>query len=85
MRILRYTLELEGHVDTVLVGSLETAVVCAALGVYCGESFGWNIFTRKTRPCRKWPHCDKCHVAVLPALDFSDVTQDMLAKRYKSY
>ena len=35
--------------DTVSVGSnLETAVVCAALGVYCGKDFGWNIFTRKT-------------------------------------
>ncbi|CAE7833515.1 cmpk [Symbiodinium sp. KB8] len=80
-----YTLELEGHVDTVLVGSHGAAVVCAALGVYCGEAFGWNIFTRKTRPCRRWPDCDKCRVAVMPQLDFANVTSHMLVKRYKEY
>lgn len=80
-----YTLELEGHVDTVLVGSDGAAVVCAALGVYCGEAFGWNIFTRKTRPCRRWPDCDKCRVAVMPQLDFANVTSHMLVKRYKEY
>ena len=84
--MLRYTLELEGHVDTVLVGAQrEASVVCAALGVYCGESFGWNIFTRKTKPCQKWPACDKCHVAVMPALDFTNVTSDMLKQLYKPY
>ncbi|CAE7940189.1 unnamed protein product, partial [Symbiodinium sp. KB8] len=76
-----YTIELEGHVDTVLVGrSMQEAVVVAALGVYCGESFGWNLFTRKTRPCEQ-PNCAKCAVAVVPSLDFRNVTSDMMAVR----
>ncbi|CAE7468798.1 unnamed protein product [Symbiodinium natans] len=80
-----YTLELEGHVDTVLVGrSQQEAVVVAALGVYCGESFGWNLFTRKTRPCER-PHCAKCAVAVVPSLDFRAVTEEMMAVRYPPY
>lgn len=80
-----YTIELEGHVDTVLVGrSMQEAVVVAALGVYCGESFGWNLFTRKTRPCEQ-PNCAKCAVAVVPSLDFRNVTSDMMAVRYPPY
>ena len=80
-----YTLELEGHVDTVLVGKDEKkAMICAALGVYCGESFGWNLFTRKTRPCDTHP-CKKCEVAVVPSLNFATVTQEMLAVRYPPY
>ncbi|KAH8054254.1 hypothetical protein JL722_8986 [Aureococcus anophagefferens] len=35
-----YGLELEGHVDTVLVGD---GAVVAAVGVYCGPAFGWNV------------------------------------------
>uniref|UniRef100_A0A0G4GVA7 Hint domain-containing protein n=1 Tax=Chromera velia CCMP2878 TaxID=1169474 RepID=A0A0G4GVA7_9ALVE len=42
-----YTLELEGHADTVVVDG--TVVAC--LGVYCGKEFGWNVFTRKSTRC----------------------------------
>ena len=91
----------------------------AALGVYCGEGFGWNLFTRslrvvwlrvsdgclvalkagssgpltatadravprKTRPCEQ-PNCAKCAVAVVPSLDFRNVTSDMMAVRYPPY
>ncbi len=80
-----YTIELEGHVDTVLVGKdKKNAILCAALGVYCGESFGWNLFTRKTKPCDARP-CKKCDVAVFPNLNFSAVTTDMLEVKYKPY
>ena len=79
-----YTIELEGHVDTLLVGLRKTAVICAALGVYCGESFGWNLFTRKTRPCDK-AGCKKCAVAVVPHLDFTAVTPEMFEVQYPPY
>jgi len=80
-----YTLELEGHVDTVLVGrDAKTAAVCAAIGVYCGPRFGWNIFTRKTRPCDA-KGCQKCRVAVVLGLDFSLVEESMLEARYEPY
>eukprot|EP00928_Gymnodinium_smaydae_P041320 TRINITY_DN27983_c0_g1_i1.p1 TRINITY_DN27983_c0_g1~~TRINITY_DN27983_c0_g1_i1.p1 ORF type:complete len:506 (-),score=53.38 TRINITY_DN27983_c0_g1_i1:87-1388(-) len=80
-----YQLEIEGHVDTVLVGS-GTGVVCALLGRYCGEDFGWNIFTRKTVRCDKQP-CRKCAKACLPGLTFdhSKLTQQMLQARYEPY
>lgn len=80
-----YTLELEGHVDTVLVGrDKQNAMLCAALGVYCGESFGWNLFTRKTLPCDVH-QCRKCDVAVVKNLNFAAVTPDMLAIKYAPY
>ena len=80
-----YTLELEGHVDTVLVGrDTKKAVLCAALGVYCGESFGWNLFTRKTRPCDSH-QCSKCEAAVFPNLNFTAVTPEMLRIKYAPY
>jgi len=80
-----YTLELEGHVDTVLVGrDKQNAMLCAALGVYCGESFGWNLFTRKTLPCDVH-QCRKCDVAVVENLNFAAVTPDMLAIKYAPY
>jgi len=61
-----YQLEVEGHVDTALVGG----VVCALLGRYCGPDFGWNVFTRKTVKCSRQP-CSTCAKAVVPGLDFS--------------
>mmetsp|Transcript_4161 Transcript_4161/g.10530 ORF Transcript_4161/g.10530 Transcript_4161/m.10530 type:complete len:477 (-) Transcript_4161:46-1476(-) len=61
-----YQLEVEGHVDTALVGGIQ----CALLGCYCGEDFGWNVFTRKTVKCDKQP-CPKCAKAYLPGLDFN--------------
>jgi len=61
-----YQLEVEGHVDTALVGGIR----CALLGCYCGEDFGWNVFTRKTVKCDKQP-CPKCAKAYLPGLDFN--------------
>eukprot|EP00747_Dinoflagellata_sp_TGD_P044958 gnl/TRDRNA2_/TRDRNA2_143563_c0_seq1.p1 gnl/TRDRNA2_/TRDRNA2_143563_c0~~gnl/TRDRNA2_/TRDRNA2_143563_c0_seq1.p1 ORF type:complete len:355 (+),score=29.30 gnl/TRDRNA2_/TRDRNA2_143563_c0_seq1:156-1067(+) len=77
---LVYGLELEGHVDTVLVGG----VVCAAIGIYCGQEFGWNIYTRKTVPCDVVA-CTKCSVAVDPGIDFSNVTENDLQERYQPY
>jgi len=60
-----YQLEVEGHVDTALVGGIP----CALLGCYCGPDFGWNVFTRKTVQCDRQP-CAKCAKACLPGLDF---------------
>eukprot|EP00747_Dinoflagellata_sp_TGD_P149790 gnl/TRDRNA2_/TRDRNA2_177054_c2_seq2.p1 gnl/TRDRNA2_/TRDRNA2_177054_c2~~gnl/TRDRNA2_/TRDRNA2_177054_c2_seq2.p1 ORF type:complete len:338 (+),score=35.85 gnl/TRDRNA2_/TRDRNA2_177054_c2_seq2:102-1016(+) len=80
-----YQLEIEGHIDTVLVGS-STGVVCALLGCYCGEDFGWNLFTRKTVHCDKQP-CKKCSKACLPGLSFdhTKITPKMLEARYEPY
>eukprot|EP00747_Dinoflagellata_sp_TGD_P149784 gnl/TRDRNA2_/TRDRNA2_177054_c2_seq13.p1 gnl/TRDRNA2_/TRDRNA2_177054_c2~~gnl/TRDRNA2_/TRDRNA2_177054_c2_seq13.p1 ORF type:complete len:333 (+),score=43.40 gnl/TRDRNA2_/TRDRNA2_177054_c2_seq13:102-1001(+) len=80
-----YQLEIEGHIDTVLVGS-STGVVCALLGCYCGEDFGWNLFTRKTVHCDKQP-CKKCSKACLPGLTFdhTKITQQMAEARYEPY
>ena len=75
-----YTVELEGHVDTILIGD----VVCAALGVYCGEDFGWNIFTRKTVRCDRQP-CSKCKLAVVEDIDFATVDASMMSERYQPY
>jgi len=75
-----YTIELEGHVDTILMGD----IVCAALGVYCGEDFGWNIFTRKTRHCDAQP-CLKCQKAVMEGLDFAVVDEAAMVVRYDPY
>eukprot|EP00929_Paragymnodinium_shiwhaense_P001226 TRINITY_DN101452_c0_g1_i1.p1 TRINITY_DN101452_c0_g1~~TRINITY_DN101452_c0_g1_i1.p1 ORF type:complete len:414 (-),score=42.77 TRINITY_DN101452_c0_g1_i1:358-1599(-) len=75
-----YGIELEGHVDTLLVGG----VVCAALGVYCGPSFGWNIFTRRTTLCDSQPCC-KCDVAVDRSIDFSNIQLRDLDGRYEPY
>ncbi|CEM35630.1 unnamed protein product [Vitrella brassicaformis CCMP3155] len=75
-----YTIELEGHEDTVEVGG----VVCAALGAYCGPSFGWNIFTRKTQRCDK-SDCLLCDQVVLlkqASVDFAHIGEDALAVRY---
>lgn len=57
-------LELEGHVDTVLVGAANGVggVVCACVGRYCGEAcYGWSVWTRKTMPCDE-PGCTRCEV-----------------------
>eukprot|EP00928_Gymnodinium_smaydae_P034628 TRINITY_DN244_c0_g1_i1.p1 TRINITY_DN244_c0_g1~~TRINITY_DN244_c0_g1_i1.p1 ORF type:complete len:541 (-),score=60.97 TRINITY_DN244_c0_g1_i1:75-1565(-) len=80
-----YQLEVEGHVDTVLVGS-SRGVVCALLGCYCGEDFGWNLFTRKTVRCDKGA-CKKCDKACLPGLSFdeSKITEQMVRARYEPY
>jgi len=80
-----YQLEVEGHIDTVLVGS-SYGVVCALLGCYCGEDFGWNIFTRKTARCDKQP-CKKCAKACLPGLTFdhTKLTQPMVEAWYEPY
>eukprot|EP00929_Paragymnodinium_shiwhaense_P002200 TRINITY_DN102413_c0_g1_i1.p1 TRINITY_DN102413_c0_g1~~TRINITY_DN102413_c0_g1_i1.p1 ORF type:complete len:559 (-),score=58.82 TRINITY_DN102413_c0_g1_i1:14-1690(-) len=78
-----YGLELEGHVDTVLVGD----TICAAIGVYCGPAFaagGWNVFTRKTTYCDSQP-CKKCDVAVHADIDFSCVSSEDLDVRYSPY
>jgi len=75
-----YTIELEGHVDTILIGD----VICAALGVYCGSDFGWNIFTRKTVACDSRPCC-KCKIAVVEGLDFATVDSSMLCQHYPPY
>lgn len=77
-----YQLEVEGHVDTALVGG----VVCALLGRYCGEDFGWNIFTRKTVNCDMHP-CTKCAKAVVLGLsfDYSKLPKHMLNARFKPY
>jgi len=61
-----YNLELEGHVDTVLVGD----TVCACIGKDCGELFN-PIFHSKTVRCRI-PHCKICDRVVNSQLDFSD-------------
>jgi len=80
-----YQLEIEGHIDTVLVGS-SSGVVCALLGCYCGADFGWNIFTRKTVRCDKQP-CKKCSKACLPGLTFdhTKIPQQILKARYEPY
>jgi len=80
-----YQLEIEGHIDTVLVGS-SSSVVCALLGCYCGEDFGWNIFTRKTVRCDQQP-CKKCAKACIPGLTFdhTEITQQKLEARYEPY
>ena len=79
-----YGLELEGHVDTVLVGD---GVVVAAIGVYCGPSFaaaGWNVFTRKSVRCDR-ARCAACDVCVDPSIDFSRVRPEDLETRYPPY
>jgi len=80
-----YQLEIEGHTDTVLVGS-SSGVVCALLGCYCGEDFGWNIFTRKTVRCDK-QQCKRCAKACIPGLTFdhTKITQRILDSRYEPY
>jgi hypothetical protein len=66
---LVYNLELEGHVDTVLIGGM----VVAGVGRYCGEAcHGWHVWTRKSLPCDV-RGCPACAVCVCPHLDFSDV------------
>ena len=78
-----YGIELEGHVDTVLVGG---AFVVAAIGAYCGPRFGWNVFTRKSSRCDART-CAACDVAVLPgpSIDFADVRVADLAVSYAPY
>lgn len=80
-----YQLEVEGHIDTVLVGS-SSGVVCALLGCYCGEDFGWNVFTRKTVRCDNQP-CKKCSKAYIPGhtFDHTKITSRMLEARYEPY
>eukprot|EP00386_Alphamonas_edax_P007221 GDKI01023974.1.p1 GENE.GDKI01023974.1~~GDKI01023974.1.p1 ORF type:complete len:196 (-),score=64.29 GDKI01023974.1:22-609(-) len=91
-----YTLELDGHEDTVEVGG----VVCAALGVYCGPDFGWNLFTRKTMACKHNTippqeggvaaagaadgvgACPVCAVVCDGSLDFRQVTGEMFREVY---
>ena len=83
-------LELEGHVDTVLVGAANGVggVVCACVGRYCGEScYGWSVWTRKTMPCDD-PGCARCEVAVRKELDFAslDVMRpDVFHGPYEAY
>ena len=76
-----YGLELEGHVDTVLVGD---GAVVAAVGVYCGPAFGWNVFTRKSIRCDRL-RCAACDVCVDAALDFSKVAPADLDVEYAPY
>ena len=77
-----YGIELEGHVDTVLVGGF----VCAGIGVYCGPEFGWNIFTRKSTRCDARPgSCAKCDVAVCEKIDFAHVSSADMSVRYAPY
>ena len=76
-----YGLELEGHVDTVLVGD---GAVVAAVGVYCGPAFGWNVFTRKSARCDRL-RCAACDVCVDAALDFSKITPADLDVEYAPY
>ena len=61
-----YSLELEGHEDVVLTGRDRVAV--AALGLYCGPRFGWNLYTRKTTRCQG--ACAICDVQCVPWIDF---------------
>lgn len=78
-----FALELEGHVDMVLVGG----EVCACIGAFCGEEFaagGWNIFTRRTTFCDCQP-CAKCAAAVDETIDFSNISRRDLAVSYPAY
>lgn len=75
-----FGVELEGHVDTLRVGGL----VCAAIGVYCGPRFGWNVFTRKTGRCDRQP-CRRCDVAVVPDIDFAHIREGDLVDEYEPY
>eukprot|EP00933_Yihiella_yeosuensis_P022200 TRINITY_DN1747_c1_g2_i1.p1 TRINITY_DN1747_c1_g2~~TRINITY_DN1747_c1_g2_i1.p1 ORF type:complete len:346 (-),score=63.30 TRINITY_DN1747_c1_g2_i1:54-1091(-) len=75
-----YGIELEGHVDTILVGGIK----CAAIGVYCGPTFGWNIFTRKTSYCSSQP-CEACSIAVDPTINFSSLLEEDLQKEFEPY
>ena len=70
-----YGVELEGHVDTVLVGG---AVVVAGIGANC---FGWNIFTRKSLRCDR-ATCAACDVCVDPTIDFANVAVGDLDRAY---
>lgn len=78
-----YGIELEGHVDTVLVGEGE-GVVCAGIGVYCGPDFGWNVFTRKTARC-DLAACAACDICVDVTRDMAAVTTADLAAEYAPY
>jgi len=60
------SLELEGHEDVVLTGRDRVAV--AALGLFCGPKFGWNLYTRKTTRCPG--ACAICDVQCVPWIDF---------------
>ena len=79
-----FGVELEGHVDTLLVGA---GVVVAAIGVYCGLGFaagGWNVFTRKSVRCDR-DRCSACDVCVDESLDFSRIRPEDLDRRYTPY
>ncbi|CAE8732900.1 unnamed protein product [Polarella glacialis] len=75
-----FGIELEGHVDTILIGG----VVCAGLGVYCGPDFGWNVFTRKTIHCEDLS-CNKCKIAFDPNIDFNSIKASDLGEMYTPY
>ena len=79
-----YSVELEGHVDAVLLGD---GVVAAAIGVFCGPDFacgGWNVFTRKSVRCDR-ATCAACDVCVDASLDFSRIRPEDLEVSYPPF
>jgi len=65
-----YSFELEGHVDTILLGG----IVCATLGRDCGIDWHW-IFSRKTTSCDRH-QCPICVKIVDDRIDFARVFVD---------
>jgi len=71
-----YSIELTGHVDTVdCAGTL-----VATLGRYCGDHFGWNIFTRKSTRCDG--NCDICDVIQSKDVDFCSIAPEDMTRTY---
>lgn len=73
-----FNLELHGHADTVLCvhdGQQplplreQRPVIVSTLGKYCGEEYGFNIFTRKTVRCPG--ACAQCDSVYMPSAPFA--------------
>lgn len=84
-----WNLELEGHNDTIILGSdsgprnerLHT--ISCTIGKYLGSRFGYSIFTRRTTRC-KHP-CAQCKAVHDPSVNFSQLPNHLRWKQFDPF
>ena len=75
-----FNVELEGHIDTLLICGGDSApvwplIVSCTLGKYLGESFGYGLWTRRSTRCAR--PCVQCDSVYMPLLDPTRVPTHM--------
>jgi hypothetical protein len=81
-----YNLELEGHNDTIILGSdsgIRENTISCTIGKYLGSRFGYSVFTRRTTRCDH--PCAQCEVVYEPTVNFSAIPNHLRWKIWEGY